>query len=91
MHTYQSDGVIKHECDMLDKREEAVEKYKDSQGDMTVIPASVIFQRAVVVLGEDRVRELFATWLLDEMLEAEFERLEDAGECQRAEYARGCV
>jgi hypothetical protein len=81
--------VIKHECDMLDKREEAVEKYKDSQGDMTVIPASVICERAVRVLGEDRVRELFATWLLDEMLEAEFERLEDAAEYDRAVAAEG--
>jgi hypothetical protein len=83
--------VIKHECDMLDKREEAVEKYKDSQGDMTVIPASVIFERAVRVLGASRVRELFWTWLLDPMLEAEYDRLQDAGECQRAEYARGGV
>ena len=81
--------MIKHECDMLDKREEAVEKYKDSQGDMTVIPASVICERAVAVLGEDRVREQFATWLLDEMLEAEFERLEDAAEYDRAVAAEG--
>lgn len=83
--------MIKHECDLIDKREEAVEKYKDSQGDMTVIPASVICERAVAVLGEYCVRELFATWLLDQMLEAEYDRLEDAADCQRAEYERGAA
>ena len=76
--------MIKHECDLIDPREVRVEKYKDDQGDMTVIPAEVICQRAVVVLGEDRVRELFATWLLVEMLEAEFERMEDTAEYDRA-------
>lgn len=80
--------MIKHECDLIDPREVRIEKYKDDQGDMTVIPAEVICQRAVVVLGEDRVRELFATWLLDEMLEAEFERLEDAADCDRARAKR---
>ena len=83
--------MIKHECDLIDPREVRVEKYKDDQGDMTVIPAAVICERAVVVLGEERVREQFATWLLDEMLEAEYDRLEDAADCQRAEYARGGV
>lgn len=76
--------MIKHECDLIDHREVRVEKYKDDQGDMTVIPAAVICERAVRVLGEDRVRELFATWLLDEMLEAEFERMEDTAEYDRA-------
>jgi len=81
--------VIKHECDLIDPREVRIEKYKDDQGDMTVIPAEVICQRAVVVLCEDRVRELFATWLLDEMLEAEFDRLEDAADCDRAVATEG--
>lgn len=76
--------MIQHECDLIDRREVRVEKYKDDQGDMTVIPAAVICERAVVVLGEERVRELFATWLLDEMLEAEFERMEDTAEYDRA-------
>lgn len=81
--------MIKHECDLIDPREVRIEKYKDDQGDMTVIPAAVICERAVRVLGEDRVRELFATWLLDPMLEAEFERLEDAAEYDRAVAAEG--
>lgn len=81
--------MIKHECDLIDPREVRIEKYKDDQGDMTVIPAEVICQRAVVVLCEDRVRELFATWLLDEMLEAEFDRLEDAADCDRAVATEG--
>lgn len=81
--------MILHECDLIVPRDVAVEKYKDDQGDMTVIPAAVICERAVVVLGEDRVREMFATWLLDPMLEAEFERMEDAAEYDCAVAAEG--
>lgn len=81
--------MILHECDLIAPRDVAVAKYKDDQGDMTVIPAAVICERAVRVLGEERVRELFSTWLLDEMLEAEYERLEDAAECDRAVAAEG--
>lgn len=69
--------MIKHECDLIDPREVRIEKYKDDQGDMTVIPAEVICQRAVVVLCEDRVRELFATFLFDPLAEAEFDSLCD--------------
>ena len=83
--------MIKHECDLIDPRDVRVEKYKDDQGDMTVIPAAVICERAVRVLGEERVRELFATWLLDEMLEAEFERMEDTAEYDRAEAKGGAA
>lgn len=77
--------MIKHECDLIDLREEALERYKDDRGtDIAKLDAEGLFRLAMNILGEDIVREQIDTWLIDRVLEVEFELLEDAAECDRA-------
>ena len=82
--------MIRHECDLIDKSEEALDRYKDNEGvEIAKLDAEGIFRRAVKVLGEDRVRDLLDTWLIDAVLEAEFERMEDIAEQDRAVSREG--
>lgn len=82
--------MILHECDLIDRREEALDRYKDNEGvEIAKLDAEGIFRRAVKALGEQIVRDRLDTWLVDAMLEAEFERLEDSTEYDRAVAAEG--
>lgn len=82
--------MIRHECDLIDRREEALDQYKDKEGvEIAKLDAEGIFRRAVKSLGEQVVRDRLDTWIVDAMLEAEFERLEDAADCDRAVATEG--
>ena len=80
--------MIEHECDLIDKRVLALEAYKEQRWmELEKLPPEAIAKIAVDKLGADRVRDLFDTWLFDELAEYEFESSlepEPADECEPA-------
>lgn len=82
--------MIEHECDLIDSRKEALSRYIDNCGaEIAMLDAEGIFRRAVKVLGEEIVRDMLDTWLVDRLIETEFEQLEDTAEYDRAVAAEG--